>query len=63
MAYGFSTSAFIATGAADLAERLRKSRTTARAWAMLDRANRLAAVERALCAANDDCCDGFPLAL
>ncbi len=63
MAYGFSTNAFIENGAADLAERLRKSRTTARAWTMLDQAKRLAVVERALEAANDDCSDGFPLAL
>ncbi len=63
MPYGLSTNAFIEDGAAVRAEQLRQSRTTARAWSVLDRERRLALVERALSPANDDCIDGFPLAL
>lgn len=63
MIYGLSTVAFTEDDAAVRAERLRRSRSTARAWTILDRERRLAAIERALRPANDDCLDDFPLAL
>lgn len=62
MTYGLSTAVFIEDGAASRAEQLRKSRTTAGAWTMLDRERRLAMIECALRPANDRI-DGYPLAL
>lgn len=62
MAYGLSTRAFIEDGPADRADQLRRSRTTARSWTILDRDRRLALIECALGSANHRS-DGFPLAL
>ncbi len=62
MTYGLCRSALIEDGAAVRAEVLRRSRTTARSWTILDRDRRLALIERALRPANDRI-DSYPLAL
>ena len=62
MTYGLNQAVLIEHGAADLAEQVRRSRTTARNWNVLDHDRRLALAERTLRPANDRI-DGYPLAL
>ncbi len=59
MTYGLNKSAFIENGAAVRVQQLRLSRSIARSWSLLDRARRLALIDRALRPGSD----GFPLAL
>lgn len=65
MAYGLNPQLFIENGPALKAVEMRgpRSSTVYRAWRGLDRDRRLAIVEKALDAANDDGIDGYPLAL
>jgi hypothetical protein len=62
MAYGLSTRAFIEDGPVEQVARAESSRTTARSWRALSESCRLAAIEKALRAANDRT-DGYPIAL
>jgi hypothetical protein len=62
MSYGLNTHAFVENGPAVMAEQMRASRTTSRAWRVLDEDRRLALVERAMKPAND-LIDAYPLAL
>jgi len=62
MTYGLDTHAYIENGPAELVARADARRSTARSWQALTEACRLAAVERALRAANDRI-DQYPLAL
>jgi len=62
MTYGLSTRAFIEDGPVQQVANVGATRSTARAWRVLDEARRLDLIEQALKPAND-CLDPFPLAL
>jgi hypothetical protein len=62
MAYGLSTRAFVENGPVEQVAKLAATRSTARSWHTLNSGCRLAMVEQALRAANDQL-DPFPFAL
>ena len=62
MAYGLSTRVFVENGPFEQVARLQSARSTARSWHTLNSKCRLAIVEQALRAANDEL-DEFPFAL
>jgi hypothetical protein len=62
MAYGLSTRVFVEGGPVEQVARLDNLRSTARTWHALSDASRLAAIDRALHAANDRM-ESFPIAL
>ena len=65
MAYGLDPRLFVENGPAVTAAEAHAARSSAmfRAWRDLEPERRLDMVERALRPANDDCPDGYPIAL
>lgn len=62
MTYGHAPRAFIENGPAEQVARLASARSTARSWRVLTEARRLELIDLAL-SADNDACDGLPLAL
>jgi hypothetical protein len=62
MTYGHGSRVFIEDGPVELVAKADSLRSTARAWRVLDDADRLELIEKALLPAND-CLDSFPFAL